>query len=51
MRSAYATVEEEGFEDEQPKNMQPEAGQEPPPTAGPAQPTAAQELQLLQAQL
>jgi len=51
VRSAYATVEEEGFEDEQPKNMQPEAGQEPPPTAGPAQPTAAQELQLLQAQL
>ena len=51
MRSAYATVEEEGFEDKQPENVQPEAGQEPPPTAGPAQPTAAQELQLLQAQL
>ena len=46
MRSAYATAEEEGFEDEQP-----EVGQEPPPTAGPAQPTATQELQLLQAQL
>jgi hypothetical protein len=46
VRSAYATAEEEGFEDEQP-----EVGQEPPPTAGPAQPTATQELQLLQAQL
>jgi len=31
--------------------VQPEAGQDPPPTAGPAQPTAVQELQLLQAQL
>ena len=51
MRSAYATVEEDGFENEQPESMQPEAGQEPPPTAGPAQPTAAEELQLLQAQL
>jgi len=51
VRSAYATAEEEGFEDEQPENVQPEVGQEPPPTAGPAQPTATQELQLLQAQL
>jgi len=51
VRSAYATVEEDGFENEQPESMQPEAGQEPPPTAGPAQPTAAEELQLLQAQL
>ena len=51
MRSTYATAEEEGFEDEQPENVQPEADQEPPPTAGLAQPTAAQELQLLQAQL
>jgi len=51
VRSAYATVEEEGFEDEQPENVQPKAGQEPPPAAGPAQPTATQELQLLQTQL
>ena len=51
MRSTYATTEEEGPEDEQLENVQQEAGQEPPPTAGPAQPTATQELQLLQAQL
>ena len=51
MRSAYATAEEEGLEDEHLENVQQEAGQEPPPTAGPAQPTAMQELQLLQAQL
>jgi hypothetical protein len=51
VRSAYATAEEEGPEDEQPETVQQEAGQEPPPTAGPAQPTATQELQLLQAQL
>ena len=51
VRSAYATVEEEGSEGEQPENVQPEPGQEPPPATGPAQPTATQELQLLQAQL
>ena len=51
MRSAYATAEEEGPEDEQPENVQQETGQEPPPAAGPAQPMAMQELQLLQAQL
>jgi len=46
VRSTYATVEGEGSEGEQP-----EPGQEPPPAAGPAQPTATQELQLLQTQL
>ena len=52
MRSAYATVDEEDIENEQPENVQPEAGgQEPPPAAGPVQPTAKQELQLLQTQL
>ena len=51
MRSTYATTEEEGPEDEQLENVQQEAGQEHPPTAGPAQPTATQELQLLQAHL
>jgi len=52
VRSAYATVDEEDIENEQPENVQPEAGgQEPPPAAGPAQPTAKQELQLLQTQL
>jgi len=55
VRSAYATAEQEGPEDDvqpedvRPKGVQPEAGQDPPPTAGPAQPTATQELQLLQA--
>jgi len=44
-------VEEESSEDVHPENVQPEASQDPPPTAGPAQPTATQELQLLQAQL
>jgi len=44
MQSAYATAEQEGPKDVQPEDVQPEAGQDPPPTAGPAQPTAAQEL-------
>jgi len=45
MRSAYATAEQEG-----PNDVQPEADQAPP-VVEPAEPTAAQELQLLQAQL
>ena len=45
MRSTYATVEGEGSEGEQPENEEPETRQEPPPAAGPAQPTAAHELQ------
>ena len=45
MRSAYAIAEQEG-----PEDVQPEAGQAPP-VAELAEPTAAQELQLLQAQL
>ena len=51
MRSTYATVEGEGSEGEQPENEQPDPSQEPSPAAGPAQPTATQELQLLQTQL
>jgi hypothetical protein len=45
VRSTYATAEQDG-----PKDVQPEANQAPPVTE-PAEPTAAQELQLLQAQL
>ena len=51
MRSTYATVEGEGSEGEQPENEQPGPDQEPSPAAGPAQPMATQELQLLQTQL
>ena len=45
MRSAYTTAEQEG-----PEDVQPEASQAPP-VVELAEPTAAQELQLLQAQL
>jgi len=45
VRSAYTTAEQEG-----PEDVQPEASQAPP-VVELAEPTAAQELQLLQAQL